>query len=149
MSESIFDNLYNCVNQNNAEELWIAEIKSYVENGGDVNVLDINTGWGLLHYASENLFAKVVEYVFKSGVNLDHVDQNGWNALVVALDASVDLAIQNNESKVDFEVVELLIRLGIKKDSYTAIASQILCNVSDKNSIEYAKLLALHEQGVD
>lgn len=110
MEDILFNKLFDVIEDDRAEEIWLQLIKS-----SEANIVDIRddiSGWSLLHYASENLFVKVIDWLLKNGADVNVEDINGRTPFIIALDASIDDAVQHERDKIDFSAIELLIRSG-------------------------------------
>lgn len=112
MDDSIFARLFSVLSDDDAESIWLREIKDFYSSGGDIFVSYPLNGWTLLHYASENLFIDVVEWLLAEGVDINVKDSKGSTPYLVALDSSIDSAIQYEEPEIDFTLVIRLIELG-------------------------------------
>lgn len=117
--DDIFTKLFSFLPEENADQLWLDTIKEYLNEGGNISVTYPLNGWGFLHYASENLFRDVVNMLLSHGVNVDSAANNGSTPYLIALDSSIDAAVQSGESKIDFSLVKILIEHGANVDICT------------------------------
>lgn len=115
-----FQKLFSHLSEDNAEEIWLKTIKEYIIRGGKVGITNSLNGWSLLHYASENLFCDVASFLLENGIDVDSKAKNGSTPYLVALDASIDAAIQEESSKIDFSIVKLLLKRGANVDIRTS-----------------------------
>lgn len=113
MSENyIFDDLFDALSEDNAEELWLDILGKYLEHGGDVNVRHEKTGWTLLHHAADNLFSSVIEELINSGADVNSEDEEQVTPYLLALNAAIDYAVQYEHPDIDFSVVKQFIDNG-------------------------------------
>jgi ankyrin repeat protein len=109
--------LFMLLPEDNAEKLWLHTIKKYVEEGGSLSATYSKNGWTLLHYASENLFSDVVKMLLCNGSEVNSKAENGSTPYLVALDSSIDFAIQYGEPEINFSLVKTLIEHGANVDA--------------------------------
>lgn len=145
MRDLIFENLFKHLIEDDADQLWEREIAQYINSGGDILVTNPDNGWTLLHYAAENLFSNVVNLLLSSGIPVDVRDSNGSTPYLVALDASIDAAIQNDESNIDFSTVKILIENGadVEACSTDGISRDSLLENYGERAMDEYKLIEL------
>ncbi len=112
IDEVILSELFEVVMNEDAEERWLDKIRAYRESGRNLHIVEECSGRGLLHFAAENGFPAVIEYLIKSGIGVDTRDKLGSTPLLWALDSAIDGASQNEESEIDFSAVKKLIDNG-------------------------------------
>jgi len=66
-----------------------------LDAGGDVNAIDAETEWTLLHHAAEHTDLSLMDILVARGLDLGARDFNGWTPLHVAVDSDIDGAIQS------------------------------------------------------
>src|SRR5438552_1080519 len=75
----------------------LPELKKYVDSGGDLNAIDRESGWGILHSAAEHQDHSVIEAMAGYGADLNLCPIDGYPAIFQALDIDIDAAIQAGE----------------------------------------------------
>jgi len=108
----IFSLLFELLSENDAEEQWLIALSKFNEDGGDVCVTNPSNGWSILHYASENTFLEVTEWLISKGVDVNLKDNEGGTPYLVGLDSAIDAALQYGEPSIDFSQVKLLLVNG-------------------------------------
>jgi len=117
MKNQLIDQLFSCVEDPNAEDLWLNLLKDYQCKYGKVeDVRDSETQWTLLHYAAENLFVRVAEWLIEQGSEIDALDLKGNTPFLIGLDAAIDYAVQENNNEIDFSIITLLLSKGANED---------------------------------
>lgn len=142
MENNLFQDLFQALPEDNAEQLWFDQVEEYLAVGGDKLITNPSNGWGLLHYAAENIFKSVVEMLLDNGVPVDINTTNGSTPYLVALDSAIDAAIQNDDPDFDFSVVKLLIQSGANTEACSndgISKDSILENYGEKATEEYYK----------
>lgn len=89
----------------------LPELQRYVESGGDLNVIDPESGWGILHSAAEHQDRQVIEAMAEYGADLNIRSKDGCPAVFQALDIDIDGALQTGKS-MTFETTILFLKLG-------------------------------------
>jgi ankyrin repeat protein len=138
VNDDLFRTLFHFLPEDNAEQLWLINIEEYLLSGGDKLIVNPGNGWGLLHYASENMFNSVVNMLLEKGIPVDVKAADGSTPYLIALDASIDAAIQQDEPEIDFSVVKILIEHGADMDvcSIDGISRESLLNNYGKQATE-------------
>ena len=142
--DDFFQKLFGFLLKDNAEEIWLEYIKEYLESGGDVSITYSKNRWGFLHYAAENLFSNVVRFLLESGITVDSKDLNGSTPYLIALDSSIDAAIQEGIPEIDFSIVKILVQYGANTEvcSVDGISRESLFNdYGEKAKEKYYKQL--------
>lgn len=112
MDDNIYQRLFKLLIEENAEALWRQTIQDYLESGNELTVSNYSNGWSLLHYAAENIFSELVIMLLEQGLDVDIPAFNGSTAYLVALDAVIDSAVQENDAEIDFSIVDVLVQHG-------------------------------------
>ena len=117
MENKLINKLFSCIGESSAEDLWLVILKDYQRKNEDVSsVCNPENQWTLLHYAAENLFTRVAEWLIEQGAEVDALDSEGNTPFLIGLDAAVDCSVQENSDDIDFSIVTLLLRNGANAD---------------------------------
>lgn len=141
----IFQQLFCAFCENNAEDRCFKIIKDYLDSGGSISITNPANGWGLLHYASENLFISIIKMLLERGALVNFTDINGSTPYLVALDAAIDFSIQENLRDIDFTAIKVLINHGadINVISMDGISKDLILNNYGENAIaQYNKFFS-------
>lgn len=145
MRHQLFEELFGVISEDNAEALWASKIEEHINSGKELLVTNPDNGWSLLHYASENLFSSLVLMLLNHGIPVDIKSLNGSTPYLVALDASIDAAIQNDEPKIEFSVVKLLVAHGADTESCSVDGisrESLLESYGERATQEYIELFS-------
>ena len=95
-----------------ARGLRPADIRAFLDGGGDVNCLDQRSGWTLLHFAAEDANPEVIRLLVASGAQLDLPDLGGQTPLHLAVDSDLDTSSRNGRRATAMPTTQTLIELG-------------------------------------
>ena len=110
MNNHLIKKLFECIENPVAERMWIDILKKYQsQNSNVINIKNPDNQWTLLHYAAENIFPYVTEWLIEQGAEIDARDSGGNTPFLIALDAAIDAAVQENRDEIDFSVVNILL----------------------------------------
>jgi hypothetical protein len=113
MNSQLIDKLFSCIEGPDAEDLWLEVLQKYQVSHGDVtSICNSENQWTLLHYAAENIFPRVAEWLIEQGAEIDALDSKNNTPFLIGLDAAIDCAVQENSENIDFSVVTVLLREG-------------------------------------
>ena len=93
------------------EDSFLQNVKKYIEDGNPINVIVNESGWTLLHFATEFLNIEVIEYLVNNGHEINIKDKYGQTPLHIAIDSEIDNTVQNNV-QLNFYVTKKLIDFG-------------------------------------
>ena len=97
-----------------AHKRAVSWLSRYLAAGGDVNSAHANSGWTLLHAASEHQNLAMIEALAKAGADLNVRNHQGWTPLHLAVDIDIDSVSQSrgDVNHLPFQTVRLLLSLG-------------------------------------
>jgi ankyrin repeat protein len=93
------------------ESSGVKELAKFIAAGGDVNQPHPDSGWSLLHLASEHENLVLIAALVKAGADIDLRPPCGYPPIFQALDIDIDGAIQCGK-EIDFRTTLLLLELG-------------------------------------
>jgi ankyrin repeat protein len=101
---------------NSDESQCMAEIRAFIESGGNKNLVDEKSGWSLLHYCCECQQVEVLKYLISVGLDVEVEDKQGWRPIHLAVDSDIDSAIQSGED-ITFSCTKVLVKGGANLSS--------------------------------
>ena len=110
----------------------LADIKEYLTNGGDINII-FNSNENMLSVAARNGYTYIVKYLIKEGIDLDWVDY--LNRSVLILLCSTHL---NSKSE---ELVKILIDAGADLNIKDKKNQTALYYAAQNNEMDLVRLL--------
>jgi ankyrin repeat protein len=90
-------------------------LRAYIESGGDLYAYRDDSDWSLLDFAVEQAHFPAIELLIASGFDINRPNRQGWPAVLHAIDADVDCAIQCRRP-FDFALTGRLLDLGASLD---------------------------------
>jgi ankyrin repeat protein len=93
------------------EESCLRDIKRWVEEGGSAKITHRESGWTLLHIASEFQCVEAIEYLIGLGCDPNSPDMYGQTPLHFAVDSEIDATIQTGVPLL-YKTTKRLLELG-------------------------------------
>jgi ankyrin repeat protein len=94
------------------------DLHAYVASGASLYAYREDSDWSLLDIAVEMEHFPAIELLLASGFDINRPNRQGWPAILHAIDADVDCAIQCRRP-FDFTLTERLLDLGASLDIRT------------------------------
>ncbi len=104
-----------------------------LENGADVTSLDSYNGTGLIR-AADRGFVRIVERLLETEIDVDHVNNLGWTALLEAI-------ILGDGDAAHIEVVRRLVDAGVDVNLADGQGVTPLAHAQDRGYAEMAAIL--------
>lgn len=121
----------------NLASTQLDQIQLLVEEGADINVANSKSGKTLLWIACQNRHLKTVQFLLKSGGQVDKADNDGATPLLIA------------SQEGHLEIVRLLLENGAKVDKATNDGVTPLKMASQNSHLEIVRLLVRKGAQVD
>lgn len=143
MNSKLIDKLFSYIESPDAEDLWLEVLQGYQVSYGDViSIRNSENQWTLLHYAAENIFPRVVEWLIEQGAEIDALDSENNTPFLIGLDAAIDSAVQENSENIDFSVVTILLKEGADESvvSNNGISKDALLKIYGRHAAKQYQL---------
>jgi len=92
--------------------LQVADVRRYLDAGGDIGHRHSEMRWSLLHFAAEDQNSEVARLLVAHGADIAATDWSGWTPLHVAVDSDMDTSSRDGRRATELPTVQTFIELG-------------------------------------